>query len=58
MNNQAARILFSVNLLLSSPSLVVAQTDKTDKAFVKPPFAHTYSISILDSPLPNLSSGR
>jgi len=35
---------FAVNLLLLSPALVVAQTDKTDKAFVKPPLARTYSI--------------
>jgi len=52
MDNQAARILFAVNLLLSSPSPVVAQPNKTDKAFVKAPLAHTYSISIFDSPFP------
>ncbi|MGH9856169.1 MAG: DUF1028 domain-containing protein, partial [Blastocatellia bacterium] len=48
MNNRAARILFAVNLLLLSPALVVAQTDKTDKAFIKPPLAHTYSIVARD----------
>lgn len=48
MNNRAARILFAVNLLLLSPSLVVAQTDKTDKAFFKPPLAHTFSIVARD----------
>jgi uncharacterized Ntn-hydrolase superfamily protein len=48
MNNRAARILFAVNLLLFSPALVVAQTEKTDKAFVKPPLAHTYSIVARD----------
>jgi uncharacterized Ntn-hydrolase superfamily protein len=48
MNNRAARILFAVNLLLFSPTLVVAQMEKTDKAFVKPPLAHTYSIVARD----------
>jgi uncharacterized Ntn-hydrolase superfamily protein len=48
MNNRAARILFVVNFLLLSPPLVVAQTDKTDKPFVKPPLAHTYSIVARD----------
>jgi hypothetical protein len=48
MNNRAARILFVVNFLLLSPPFVVAQTDKTDKPFVKPPLAHTYSIVARD----------
>jgi uncharacterized Ntn-hydrolase superfamily protein len=48
MNNRAARILFALNLLWFSPALVVAQTEKTDKAFVKPPLAHTYSIIARD----------
>ncbi|HKQ77136.1 MAG TPA: DUF1028 domain-containing protein [Blastocatellia bacterium] len=47
MNNQAARILFAVTLLLS-PALVVAQSDKTDKPLVKQPLAHTYSIVARD----------
>src|SRR5262245_56659827 len=48
MKNRAARILFAVNLFLLSLALVVAQTDKTDKAFVKQPLAHTYSIVARD----------
>jgi uncharacterized Ntn-hydrolase superfamily protein len=48
MNNRAARLIFAVNLLLLSPALVVAQTDKTDKTFVKQPLAHTYSIVARD----------
>jgi uncharacterized Ntn-hydrolase superfamily protein len=48
MNKRAARILFAVNLLLFSPALVLAQTEKTDKALVKPPLAHTYSIVARD----------
>jgi len=48
MNNRAARLIFTVNLLLLSPALVVAQTDKTDKRFVKQPLAHTYSIVARD----------
>lgn len=32
----------------SSPALVVAQSNKTDKAFVKQPLAHTYSIVARD----------
>jgi uncharacterized Ntn-hydrolase superfamily protein len=48
MNTRAARLIFAVNLLLLSPALVVAQTDKTDKMFVKQPLAHTYSIVARD----------
>jgi Family of unknown function (DUF1028) len=48
MNYQAARILFAVTLLSLSPALVVAQSNKTDKAFVKQPLAHTYSIVARD----------
>jgi len=53
MNNQAARIFFAVAILLSSPALVVAQSNKTDKPFVKQPsvkqpLAHTYSIVARD----------
>ncbi|MGE0132163.1 MAG: DUF1028 domain-containing protein [Blastocatellales bacterium] len=48
MNNQAARIIFVITLLLS-PALVVAQSNKTDKQFVKQPLAHTYSIVARDT---------
>jgi len=48
MNHQIARFLLAIALLLLSPALLVAQTNRPDKPLVKPPLAHTYSIVARD----------
>ena len=48
MNHQITRSIFAISLLLFSPALVVAQTNRPDKALVKTPLAHTYSIVARD----------
>ncbi len=48
MNHQITRSIIAITLLLFSPALVVAQTNRPDKPLVKPPLAHTYSIVARD----------
>ncbi|MGH9831394.1 MAG: DUF1028 domain-containing protein [Blastocatellia bacterium] len=48
MNHQITRSIVAISLLLFSPALLVAQTNRPDKPLVKPPLAHTYSIVARD----------
>jgi uncharacterized Ntn-hydrolase superfamily protein len=48
MNHQITRSIVAISLLLFSPALLVAQTNRPDKPLAPSPLAHTYSIVARD----------